>query len=269
VRPSAGASSQTEASPVRSCRHITWTWWLRATSLLWVALVPAVALAGPETLRWIQPSGGPGVIEFRVYKGPTPDDGEIVWTGLPVPDAAGIHSADVQIDEIDQGIPVYVWLTAANAAGESPASNANFFAPVCDPGLDADCDGIPDDGAAGDVPCVTGQTSSCDDNCPYAANPGQQDSGGIGTGPLPDGIGDECQCGDVNGDGRLTFSDAVIIFYATARPPGMTMARPELCDVGASAGCTFSDAVVVLYSTASPPGMTIGQQCEPAQPLLP
>ena len=237
-------------------------------ALLLVALGPEVALAGPTTLRWTQPAGGPEVTEFGVYKGPTPDGGELVWTGLPVPDAQGIYAADVQIDEIDQGIAVYVWVTATNAAGESPPSNANFYPEGCDPLLDADCDGIPDDGAAGDVPCATGQTAGCDDNCPYAANPGQQDRGGVGS-AVPDGIGDECQCGDVNADGRVTFSDAVITFYATARPPRLTMRRPDLCDVGASAGCSFSDAVIVMNSIVSPPSMTIGQQCEPAQPLLP
>jgi hypothetical protein len=117
--------------------------WLRFASLL-VALGPDAAFAGPETLRWIQPAGGSEVTEFRVYKGPTLDAGEPLWAGLPVPDEWGIYSADVQIDEIDQGIPVHVWLTAANAAGESPPSNVRVFDPACDPALDANCDGILD-----------------------------------------------------------------------------------------------------------------------------
>src|SRR5262249_2661074 len=44
------------------------------------------------------------------------------------------------------------------------------------------------------------------DNCPYVANPSQSDVGGIKTAP-PDGIGDACQCGEVNNDGRITAAD--------------------------------------------------------------
>jgi hypothetical protein len=117
--------------------------WIRVASLL-VALGPGAALAGPLTLRWTQPAGGPAVAEFRVYKGPTTDLGEPVWAGLPVPDAGGVYSADVEVDEIDLGLPVFVWVTAANASGESPPSNARGFNWVCDPVLDANCDGILD-----------------------------------------------------------------------------------------------------------------------------
>ena len=133
--------------------------WLCFASLL-VALGPEAAFAGPETLRWIQPAGGAEVTEFRIYKGPTLDAGVPLWAGLPVPDEWGIYSAVVQIDEIDQGIPVHVWLTAANAAGESPPSNARVFDPACDPALDADCDGILDVAGAlsiDDVFAIEGQ----------------------------------------------------------------------------------------------------------------
>jgi hypothetical protein len=50
---------------------------------------------------------------------------------------------------------------------------------------DFDGDGILDDGNEGDVPCDTGQTSNCDDNCPEEDNPGQEDLD-------DDGIGDVC-----------------------------------------------------------------------------
>jgi len=87
------------------------------------------------------------------------------------------------------------------------------------PELDTDGDGVAD----------------AVDNCPYLANANQTDTGGIGSGSAPDGIGDACQCGDANGDGRLTLADAVIVQRSLLQPPTATLARPELCDVGAAA----------------------------------
>lgn len=86
--------------------------------------------------------------------------------------------------------------------------------------LDSDGDGIPDDGnlsgTVGDAPCAPGQTSGCDDNCTFTVNPGQGDSGGVGSpadssGTLPDGIGDVCQCGDVTGEGSVNGGDVTVI----------------------------------------------------------
>jgi hypothetical protein len=237
------------------------------SALLLIAPLTAFAMT---TLRWMQPAGSAPVDEFRVYVGPpTTYEGDLVYAGLPVPDAAQIYSADVQIDEIDEGIPVYVWLTAANAYGVSDPSNANLYPADCEPLFDADCDGVPDDGAPGDVPCATGQTFGCDDNCPYASNLDQDDTAGIGTGSLPDGIGDECQCGDVSGDGQVSSVDAAIIMRALMRPPLATMARPDLCDVGGSLECSSVDAAIVFRALMVPSLATIAQQCEPAEPLLP
>jgi hypothetical protein len=230
-------------------------------------LLGASSAAALTNLRWMQPAGSPAVNEFVVYVGPIPDGGEIVYAGLPVPDASGVYSADVQIDEIDAGVPVYVWLTAANDAGESAPSNAEFYPLDCEPLLDADCDGVPDDGAPGDVPCATDQASGCDDNCPFAPNPDQTDTAGLGASSLPDGIGDDCQCGDVNGDGRVSSVDVAITMGALMLPPRATMTRPDLCDVGSSLDCGTVDAAITFRALMVPPLATIQQQCEPAEPL--
>ncbi|NLE60788.1 MAG: hypothetical protein GX616_20775, partial [Planctomycetes bacterium] len=54
---------------------------------------------------------------------------------------------------------------------------------------DTDTDGIGNDGdasgTAGDHPCTVGNTSDCDDNCPYVANPDQSDAD-------DDRVGDAC-----------------------------------------------------------------------------
>ena len=64
---------------------------------------------------------------------------------------------------------------------------------VCDYASDPDDDG-------------DGSPDACD-NCPFVANPGQEDTGGINT-TEPDGIGNACQCGDVTGNGIVNGQDA-------------------------------------------------------------
>lgn len=229
-------------------------------------LLTAPTASAVTNLRWMQPEGSSVVDEFLVYVGPIPDGGDLVYAGLPVPDASGVYSVDVQIDEVDAGTPVYVWLTAANDFGESPASNAHFYPLDCEPLLDTDCDGIPNDGGAGDVPCTTGEAFGCDDNCPYSPNPDQDDTAGIGAGSLPDGVGDACQCGDVSGDGQVSSVDVAITMGALMVPPRATMNRPDLCDAGSSLDCGTVDAAIVFRALMVPPLATIQQQCEPAMP---
>jgi hypothetical protein len=245
---------------------------IRSSALVFAALLGAAA-AGPAaaqsgdptlvTLSWMQPAGSAPVSQFRVYTGTLPFQGSVLYAGLPVPNAQGVYSTTVQIDEIAQGIPMYVWLTAANASGESAPSNANLYPEGCDPSVDSDCDGIPDEGALGKVPCATGQSLNCDDNCRYWPNPGQEDTGGIGV-AVPDGIGNACQCGDVTGDGRVALGDYIIMRRALAVPPLATMAHPELCDVGGSVGCTNTDSIIVMRALQVPPTATIQQQCDPS-----
>jgi hypothetical protein len=230
-----------------------------ASAAAWL-LLGSPAASAQTTLRWTQPAGSAPVSQFRVFKGPALDAGELVYEDLPAP-VAGIYSVDVQIDEIDQGLPVYVWLTATNAYGESPPSTANFYPEGCDPGADSDCDGIPNAGSPGGVPCTTGQTVGCDDNCPYTQNADQRDIGGVGSLPA-DGIGDVCQCGDVSGDGRITLTDFVLLQRWLSF--GLPLPKEELCDVGGSPACTLSD-FVVLSRVLNPPAISsITQQCDPA-----
>jgi len=102
------------------------------------------------------------------------------------------------------------------------------------------------------------------DNCPLVANPGQDDVGGVGVNAPPDGIGDDCQCGDVNGDGKVTASDAALIQRALLIPPTATMSQPAYCDVGGSAGCSVSDLAIVRRALLIPPTAQIQQVCAPA-----
>jgi len=121
-----------------------------------------------------------------------------------------------------------------------------------------DCDGLAD--ADGD-----GVADRCD-VCPFVANPGQEETGGVGSGSAPDTIGDACQCGDVDGNGRVTLVDAVMMQRALLDPPTATMRAPTLCDVSGDGQCTFADAVVVRRAMLEPPTASIQQSCAPANP---
>ena len=105
-----------------------------------------------------------------------------------------------------------------------------------------------------------------DDNCPYTPNPDQADDGGVGEGSAPDGIGNLCQCADVNGDGFVTKADfkAIIAFLRPGNP--VPLPAPELCDAGGSAGCTQEDAITVRQALTRNPPRAIAQQCAPALP---
>ena len=70
---------------------------------------------------------------------------------------------------------------------------------------DDDNDGILDDGdgsgVAGDNPCAAGNTSGCDDNCPYEFNETQTDTDG-------NGVGDVCDAVDPSTSSTPTLGDA-------------------------------------------------------------
>jgi len=135
--------------------------------------------------------------------------------------------------------------TTAPTAWPSSSNLLDFAVPP-----DADGDGVTDS----------------KDNCPFTANPDQKDTGGIGFGSPPDGIGDACQCGDVNGDGFVTAVDAVEIERSLLIPPTAVLAQPELCVVGGSSTCTAIDAVIIKRALLTPPTATIHQVCTPALP---
>ena len=67
------------------------------------------------------------------------------------------------------------------------------------------------------------------DNCPRIANTSQTDAGGVNT-STPDGVGDACQCGDVNGDARFDGADLAPLRAALAKSgPGLSGAANRRC----------------------------------------
>lgn len=89
---------------------------------------------------------------------------------------------------------------------------------------DADGDGVPDPS----------------DNCVYTANPDQLDVGGL-QGFSADGIGDACQCGDLNDDGSVDLLDAVLYQRGLAGVTP-TALSPDKCSViGGRVDCEPND----------------------------
>jgi hypothetical protein len=134
--------------------------------------------------------------------------------------------------------------------------------------------------AAGMWPIVAGVLPNLDidgdmiqsfrDNCPFAFNPLQGDFAGIGEPPLSDGIGDTCQCGDVNDDGIVNFFDIDDYRDFLADPDGMSF-PPEgenKCTViGAQSDCDVLDISVIRRVLEAPDLLPpIAQVCEAALP---
>ena len=93
------------------------------------------------------------------------------------------------------------------------------------PQLDAEADGVPD----------------ASDNCPAWPNPSQSDVDANGT-------GDDCECGDQNGDGTVNVSDIVAINRAIFRSEPAS----ALCDANGDGLCNVSDMLAVNREIYSP-----------------
>jgi len=109
------------------------------------------------------------------------------------------------------------------------------------------------------------------DNCPFAANPGQEDTGGLAT-STPDGIGNACQCGDVTGNGIVNGQDAnVIQRHGMHAEPNQLFLVPGNCDVSGNDQCNGQDANAVKRAALGHPSPTFGQNCHNAtgEPIPP
>jgi hypothetical protein len=134
--------------------------------------------------------------------------------------------------------------------------------------LGSDCDNCPNTANPGqqdtDKDGADGIGDVCD-NCRFKANPNQLDRGGLNT-TNPNNRGDECECGDVNGDGRITSGDPLTIQRSLLSPPAAVLTKPTLCNVDGSAACNAADALTMRRALLSPPSAVIQQTCPPALP---
>ena len=124
---------------------------------------------------------------------------------------------------------------------------------VCDYDNDPDSDG-------------DGFPDGCD-TCPFVADPGQEDTGGINTAE-PDGIGNACQCGDVTGNGIVNGQDTnAIKRHGLGLQPNPTFQVAGNCDVSGNGACNGQDANAVKRAALGV-GVTsnplFGQRCHNA-----
>jgi hypothetical protein len=149
--------------------------------------------------------------------------------------------------------------------------------------VDTDGDGVPDQNdncpfapngpalgscTAGPAP-ISGKTCHVAADCGAggACDVSQTDTGGVGSGSAPDGIGNVCQCGDANNNGVVDGADATLIQRAVANlnsPPGVTNLPGFLkCDVNANGTCDGADVTIISRNVANL-AHSIQQKCHAA-----
>ncbi len=197
----------------------------------------------PNDLAGVSPPIPAPAIHFAVVEGaihlPTPTN-----TISPTPTSTSTATSTATVTPTDTATPTPT-VTPTDTPTVTPMGT-----PACT--SDQDEDGVCDE----------------EDNCPFASNPDQVDRGGHGSGSLPDGIGDACQCGDVTCDGRVTLADSVVILRSLLSPPTASQGCPALCDVGpagAASACSLADSVILLRSLLVPPTASVLQNCPPAR----
>jgi hypothetical protein len=106
---------------------------------------------------------------------------------------------------------------------------------VCptDPGNDDDGDGI----CAGV------------DTCPGIPNEGANEDANL------DGIGDYCQCGDINGDGIVNNVDSILVKRADLGLSVGGSYNPALCDVNGDGNCNNVDSILIKRADL---GLSVG-----------
>jgi hypothetical protein len=191
-----------------------------------------------------------------------------------------------------------VWTPLDWKLEETTDSNANGIPDPLDSAEDPDRDGVPTAGNAGCTSfgfsgnspafcCTAPGLGTCvADNCRYTANPDQADTGKLG-GAGADGIGNSCQCGDIDNNGQITAADVTqlrralgglsplssvggLVYGQTA--PGVPVLNK--CNVGATttgtalSECTAADSTVIQRAIGGlSPGIVQG--CKAAKATIP
>ncbi|MCR9098226.1 MAG: SGNH/GDSL hydrolase family protein [bacterium] len=137
-------------------------------------------------------------------------------------------------------IPTLLCVTPLALAGAMPAT-----------AQDADGDGVPD----------------VSDNCVHTANADQLDVGGL-HGLAADGIGDACQCGDVNDDGSVDLLDVALYQRGLAGVTPTALPEDKCSVIGGRVDCEPNDRRTLREAiVGSGPGLA--QVCQADQTVPP
>ena len=121
--------------------------------------------------------------------------------------------------------------------------------------------------------------NDAEDNCPFTANSLQEDRGGFDS-DAPDGVGDACQCGDLDNDGIVTQADVLVGRSGLAGASTASIAAPHKCNVSGalrpelhpdrpvSVDCEIDDLVILERASRGLPlpRFSLQQLCGPASP---
>lgn len=199
------------------------------------------------------------------------------WRAVSSLPDAHAGSAPVALGDPSDGVPDSV-LLAGGAPGDAHTHRLSLGCEECERialpecATAAACD---DANSCTDDVCVAGvcghiawpdldQDGVCDalDNCPALPNAGQDDLGGVGAGSEPDGIGDACQCGDVDDSGEVSGADAILLRRVLVGEAVLSAAGSDKCAaIGAPDSCDLVDAVVLRRALETPallPGVAQG-----------
>ena len=243
-----------------------------------------------DTVAWYENDGSPALGPWLAHTVSSSVDGDFQVLGLDVDgdfDAdivaasqtddeitwfAQRNVADPQVpDSDDDGLPDSAEVAAGTdaLASDSDADGLGDGFEVGyglnplvagDQDLDPDADGLTtlEEQSAGTNPVVADTDGDAvndgADNCRIAWNPDQSDTGSVLGGP-PDGTGDACQCGDLDGNGVVSPADVLVFRDSLASPEGNPLTAEALakCSVVDDGDCDVLDVSVLRRALAAPP----------------
>jgi hypothetical protein len=239
-------------------------------SALALTLIPSSVFAASASVRFRLPSD-PDIDFFRIYVGVQSKAYDMRFD-LRQPALGSGGQATAMQDQLStllsQPRVFFLAMTSVDLRGQESGFSNEIVIDLRTGDIDAD--GVLDS----------------NDNCLRAANPDQLDRGGVASpsdlqGTRRDGIGDRCQCGDVDGSGTVTERDAQVIELMGVVGGVMSLAGgsgtppPTTCNVAGSSACDVTDAQAIR--TAVTGGTTLPQVCvaattaatQPTQPTQP
>lgn len=228
-----------------------------ALSVLALVILPSSSFAASANVKFALPSD-PDIDFFRIYVGSTSQKYDQRFD-LRQPALGTSGQAMAMQDQLaavlNQPRQFFLAMTSIDLKGQESAFSNEIVIDMR--GGDSDSDGVLDRL----------------DNCPRASNRDQLDRGGVASpsdvqGTRRDGIGDLCQCGDLDGSGTVTERDAQVIDMmgvvggVVNMAGGATASAPTTCNVAGSTACDAADSTAIRAAIRG--GAALQQVCTAA-----